>query len=240
MEPIPILTNLGLSKKEAQLYLAALEVGEAPASKIASRAKLNRVTAYEILDKLAQKGFVSFSTKQGTKHYAATDPDLIHNEFTRKNADFERVLPQLHRIHGKTKHPRIRYYEGIEAIKTVYQDTLTAKTEILNYADSKSLREFWPDYDQEYVQKRIDKKIYLRGIAPLDEYGEKVAGTDAYREIRLVEKGPFSFKNEINIYDNKVSIISFGKDELIAMVIESDAIAETQRAIFMMAWEFAR
>ena len=44
---------------------------------------------------------------------------------------------------------------------------------------------------------------------------------------------------EINIYDDKVSIISFGEDELVGMIIESHEIADTQRAIFAMAWSFA-
>ena len=46
------------------------------------------------------------------------------------------------------------------------------------------------------------------------------------------------FSNEINIYDNKVAIISF-KDDLIGMIIESSEIADTQRTIFKMVWEFA-
>ena len=62
-----------------------------------------------------------------------------------------------------------------------------------------------------------------------------------YREIRLVPPSEFSFANEINIYDDKVAIISFGKDKtVLGMIIESAEIADTQRAIFMMAWEFAR
>ena len=118
---------------------------------------------------------------------------------------------------------------------------MTAKTELFNYADSKSLRRYWPTYDEDYVRKRIEKGIYLRGIAPLDDYGKKVVRDNekSHREIRLVPAGPFTFSNEINIYDDKVSIVSFSNDLIIGMLIESAEIANTQRAIFMMAWEFA-
>ena len=87
----------------------------------------------------------------------------------------------------------------------------------------------------------MKKKIYLRGIAPKDEYGENVIQENKknHREIRLVIPTEFSFANEIFIYDDKIAIISYGKDELVGMIIESPEIASTQRAIFMMAWAFA-
>lgn len=237
-----VLENLGMSDKETRVYLAALEIGASPASEIALRANLNRVTAYDILEKLIRKGFISTYTQKKVKYFAATDPDIIREDYRQKYMNFKSALPDLRRLHGKTSHPRVRYYEGLEGIKKIYTDTLTAKTEILNYADSKSIREFWPEYDNEYVRRRVKKKIYLRGISPRDEYGEKVVAENKknHREIRLVPPGKFSFANEINVYDDKVSIISFGKNELLGMIIESPEIAETQRAIFMMAWSFAK
>jgi HTH-type transcriptional regulator, sugar sensing transcriptional regulator len=236
-----ILINIGLNQKEAAVYLATLELGDSPVSEIAFRAKHNRVSTYDILKKLKTRGFVSSYIKARVTYFAATDPDLIRMELRKKYMDFKGALPDLRRLHGKTAHPHIRYYEGLEGIKKVYSDTLNSKTEILNYADSKSIRSCWPTYDDEYVRERVRRKIYLRGISPRDEYGEQVAADNPsnHREIRLVEPDKYEFANEINIYDDKVSIISFGKTELVGMIIESPEIANTQRAIFMMAWQFA-
>ncbi len=236
-----VLINFGLNDKEAAVYLATLELGPSPASNVAIKAKLKRVTTYDILEKLMDRGFISLQEQNGVKIFSATDPDLLREDFRQKYMDFKSALPDFRRLHGKTTHPRVRYYEGLEAIKKVYAETLMAQTEILNYADSKSIRDYWPSYDVDYVEERVRRGIYLRGIAPLDEYGKKVAHDNEkwHREIRLVRAGPFAFKNEINIYDDKVAIISFGADKIIGMVIESPEIANTQRAIFMMAWEFA-
>lgn len=170
------------------------------------------------------------------------DPDVLRDLYRERYNNLKQALPDLRRLHGKTMHPRVRYYEGLEGIKRIYMDTLTSKTEILNYADSRGVRHFWPTYDEDYVKERVRKKIYLRGIAPDDEYGKAVASANkaSYREILLVPRDEIIFANEINIYDDKVSIISFGKDELIGMIIESKEIANTQRAIFKMAWAFAK
>src|SRR3989338_7793203 len=201
-----VLTDLGLTDKEARVYLSTLELGPSPASDIALRSKLNRVSSYDILEKLIQKGFVSTYTHQKVKFFAGTDPDLIRSDYRQKYLNLKSALPDLRRLHGKTSHPKVRYYEGIDSIKKIYLDTLTAKTEILNYADSKSIRDHWPNYDKEYVRQRVKKKIYLRGISPRDEHGEAVVAANSknYREIRLVNPREFSFANEINIYDDKV------------------------------------
>ena len=51
----------------------------------------------------------------------------------------------------------------------------------------------------------------------------------------------FDFNNEVNIYDDKVAITSFGEAEadLFGVIIESREVAETQRQIFAMAWRYA-
>ncbi len=235
------LKNVGLTEKESRVYLSCLELGSEVVTKIAKIAHLNRVTTYDILEKLKAKGFVTFLIKKNIKYFSALDPELVYAETQRHTSQLKLALPSLKRIKIGTNHPQVQYFEGIEGIKAIYADTLTSKTEILNYANSREIRKFWPEYDDEYVAKRVKKKIYLRGIAPEDEYGKHVHSQDKvkHREIRLVPAKTYDFTNEINIYDNKVAIVSI-HDELIGMIIESSEIAHTQRAIFQMAWEFAK
>lgn len=236
-----VVKNIGLTDKEAEVYLACLELGSSVVSDIARTARINRVTAYDVLEKLMKKGLVNSLIKKGTRYYDATDPASVASEMSTRVHDFKKALPDLKRLRGDAIHPRIRYFEGLEGIKAIYEDTLSSKTEILNYANSREIRTHWPNYDEEYVSKRVKKKIYLRGIAPLDEFGKEVKTQDknAYREIRLVPSKDFSFTNEINVYDDKVAIISFKDEPLIGMIIESQEIANTQRDIFKMAWDFA-
>lgn len=235
-----ILENIGLSTKESKIYLSAIELGLSPAARIAKKAAINRVTTYDTLEKLMQKGFITKHKRKGTFQFSAVDPEIIALDFRSRARDLRKSLPDFKRIRGETPHPQIQYFEGLEGIKKIYLDTLSSKGEILNYADSKGIRELWPEYDQKYVQERTNRKIYLRGICPNDEEGRKVKDEDweCHREIRLVNRETYDFSNEINIYDDKVAIVSFGKNP-IGMIIENRDIANTQRAIFKMAWEFA-
>lgn len=235
-----ILQNIGLTQKEANVYLAALELGTNVVAEIAAKAKINRVTTYDIAEKLLKKGLLSTHVKNGIRYFTATDPDVLMQEHKRRMHDLQKALPELRRLHGKVQHPRIQYFEGIEGIKAIYADTLTAQTEILNYANSEEIRIHWPSYDQEYVAQRVKRKIYLKGVAPDDEYGRKVHADNKnnFREIRLVPKEEIAITNEINIYDDKIAIVSF-RDNLIGMIIESEDMANTQRALFKMIWTYA-
>lgn len=237
---IPIVTNLGLTDKEAKVYISLIEIGTNVVSKIAEKAKINRVTTYDILEKLKEKGFISSFTKQKIKYFSSVDPEIIGSNFDQKTKAFKDSLPELKRLKGETAHPRIQYFEGLDGIKAIYEDTLSSKTEILNFSNSEEIRKIWPTYDKEYVEKRAKKKIHLKGIITADEAGKLVKSQDAqyFREMRLISKDKYNFTNEINIYDDKVAIISFA-DEIIGMIIESHEIAGTQRAIFQMVWEFA-
>ncbi|MFA6991788.1 MAG: hypothetical protein WC269_00695, partial [Candidatus Gracilibacteria bacterium] len=161
-------------------------------------------------------------------------------EFERRTNDLRKTLPTLKRLTGETAHPRVRYFEGLEGIKIIYADTLTSHTEILNYSNSHEIRARWPNYDKEYIAKRAAKNIFLKEICPDDAEGEIVQKKDKeyHRKTKLIPHEHFDFTNEINIYDDKVSIVSF-KDELIGMIIESTEIAASQRAIFNLLWKFA-
>jgi len=239
-ELLPVLTNIGLTDKEARVYLSLVELGPSLVSSVASKAKINRVTAYDILEKLKAKGLLSSFTKQHIKYFTATDPEVVASNFEQRSKSLTAAVPSLKRLRGETAHPRIQYFEGLDGIKAIYEDTLNSKTEILNFSNSEEIRKIWPTYDTDYVTKRAKRHIFLKGIIQADEAGKKVKSEDAlyHREMRMISKDKYNFTNEINIYDDKVAIISFS-DELIGMIIESKEIANTQRSIFQMSWDFA-
>ncbi len=242
-----VLRSAGLDDKEAPLYLAGLQLGSAPASEYAKSTGLNRITAYNTLETLAKRGMFTVEKKVRGKSYAPVAPEHLAVE-VRKNAEaVQRMLPELRSLQGNSyRKPHVRFFEGWEGVRRVYEDTLTAKGELLNFANSSVVRKFWPNYDEEYVSQRVKRGISLRGISPDDDMGRQVHGEDKkkLREIRLVSAKEFDFTNEINVYDSKVAICSFsegkkGEQEMFGVIIESKEVAETQRQIFEMAWRYA-
>jgi len=239
-----LLQNVGFSEKEAHVYLSALASGTAPASQIAEHCGMKRITTYEILKKMSLKGVVFESDQSGITHFTALSPSRLFSKIEKNIADLKEKKTYLESLMTEQSvRPQVRFLHGIEGIRQGYEETLETSKEILSIANSKNIRSHWKEYDKEYVQKRSEKKIFLRGIAPKDTIGEKVQKDDrkCFRETRLIERDLFPpeiVENEICIFDDTVLIASFQPD-VFAIVITSSAVMQTQKQIFELLWKIA-
>lgn len=234
-----LLEDLGLEEKPAAVYLATLELGGAVASVIAKKARVERVNTYYILDQLQLKGLV-YCAKQGRRTlYLAFSPRKLEALAEARLMQIKKVLPELLSIEnsGSVK-PKVRFYEGIEGIKQLFEETLDVPkgTETLAYSSAQDIHDFLKEYVPYYLQRRIRGGIQQRAIAEDSEAAREHQRNDKseLRKTLLVDKAKFPFKNEVNIFGNKMMIASYR--DLIGVIIESEEIVRTQRSIFELAW----
>lgn len=92
------------------------------------------------------------------------------------------------------------------------------------------------EYFKEYTKKKVEKNIHVKVIAPDDEESREVVSKDEeeLRQSVLIPKKKFYFTTEINIYNNKILIVSW--KEKFAVIVESEEIVNAQRRIFDLAW----
>src|SRR3989339_145845 len=238
------LENLGLSKEEAKVYLAVLELKTSYVSLIARRAKVKRENCYYILDRLHKRGFVSYYLHKKIKYFSAESPKKFINYFEDKLFEARQIIPDLMMIHqSNVNRPKIHFFDGIEGVKTVFEEALETKEELLGYTDLRALQYLFPAYLEYYFDKIIEKKIKARLLSPTsdealkfrDEY-YKTEEAKELVEILFINPEEFTFKNQILIYENKVATISLKEEELIGVLTESTTIADTQRVIYNLAW----
>ena len=232
------IKSIWLTGKEAKIYIACLECGTSPVSYIADLSKINRVTTYDVLEKLMWKWLVSSTNIKWIKHFRAIEPKMLIDKVQKKTSDLKNTLPFLQSLlRVKENHPTVRYFEWIEWIKQAYKETLSANWEIYNYANSKNIRDHWPEYDEEYVKLRKEKKIFLKWFAHNDAEWKWVQKNDHkyFRKTKLLPKGHFQVENEIKIFDNIVLICSYDPSPF-AIIIESEAVSNTQKQIFELIW----
>jgi len=132
-------------------------------------------------------------------------------------------------------------FEGEAGIIHVMEDTLTSSGEILCWADAKAATTtILSDYYPRYIKKKVERSIWLRGIFSFDEEAQKLKdrGEEELREIYMIPKVEYPFKNEINIYDDKVAIVSH--QDKVGIIIHNSYIADTQRSIFNFAFKHAK
>lgn len=238
------LTGLGLSEDEAQVYLAMLELGGGYVSQIAKKAGKHRATCYHTLNNLLEKGLSSKLEKGKYIYYSPEEPNKLVQQMANKLSAAQSLLPELLSIQNTlARKPKIKFYEGISGIETIFEDTLTAQSEILGYTNLSSLLRLFPEYFKKYSKKKMKNNIKTRYLSPrpdetlkdLDSFFQKQADSDLL-EILFINPEEFPFNNEIAIYENKVAIMSLSEDEKIAILIESQVFSNTMKAIFDLSW----
>jgi len=239
------LQELGFTEEEAKVYLAVLELGGAYVSAIAKKAKIHRVSCYHTLDKLVERGVISRLTRNKMKYFTVESPQILLTQMESKFKKAQDLLPGLLSMTSDLAYkPKIQYYEGKQGIKNIFEDTLKANDEILGYTNLASLPNVISEkFMNEYAKRKMKRRIKTRMLSPIS----KVALNFTKRfypknfdmnlvEILFINPEEFMFEYEIDIYDDKVSIISLNPDEMIGMIIQSKVYADTQKAIFNLAW----
>jgi HTH-type transcriptional regulator, sugar sensing transcriptional regulator len=235
------LEKMGLDQKEARVYLALLELGEANVQRIAKKSDVKRTTVYDIIESLKEKGLLSSTMRKRKLLYSAEDPRTLEEKLEEKKHTLRRILPELLSLANKLeKKPKIRFFEGEEGIKEVYKDTLNySDQELLAWLSNETAadsfdRKFFDNY---YVPRRVSKKIWVRAIAQSTPILQQYKSMDekSLRRTKLISTDNFSIEVEINLYGkNKIAIMSFS--EKIGLIIESQKIFTTLKSVFEMNW----
>ena len=236
------LEDIGLKPKEAKIYLALLELGESSVVQIAKSAGIKRTTVYNILPDFINRGLVASAFKKKRKVYFIEDPRSLKNDIKEKGNVIDRMMPELLAIQNVIpSKPRITFYEGLGGMKDLYQDTLESSREgetLLSYTGLSDFSNLMPaEYANYYIGERAKRKIRARIIAsdsPTAQAWKNTAIQDL-RDIRIVDNPNFRFNADMEIYANKVALISY-RENFLGVIIESKEINQMQRAAFELMW----
>lgn len=238
---IIILKQLGFNENEAKFYLASLEYGPTTILKLAKKTSLQRSTIYEFLENLIEKGLIEVVISGKRKLYKGAEPIKLKKILEKQQELLDSIIPELSLLTNQgLQRPKVMFYEGFEGIKKIYEDTLDQPegSEFVAFTSLEDTYKVMPEsYKKSYLKRRANKKIFVRVIVKEDAFSKDYVGANKkeYRETIAVKKELYPLSNEINIYQNKVGILSFG-DEKIGIIIESKQIADSMRAIFNALW----
>lgn len=240
------LTKIGLSEKEAAVYLALLELGSDTVQNIGKKANVNRATTYVILDSLAKKGVVSTVEKGKKTYFAAESPEtlvrLLHlrdAEMKEQDRQLRELLPQLKGIYNLAENkPVVRFYEGKDGLRVMHDEFLRSSDREIDmiYSRDHVERVFTDEERKDIGRERKEKGKKIRTLytytgSPLSE----IVGETTRRQL---PSDQFMISCDVAISGNRVRIASLGK-ALSGVVIEDIDIANTLRSIFNLAWEAA-
>lgn len=127
------LQEAGLTNGESKVYIALLELGPSTTGPIVNKSAIARSIIYHILEKLMQKGLVSYVTKEKRKYFQAANPrkileyieerDLLLHE--NKSYIEEKILPQLMLKMQSAKRNEATIYTGFKGIRAAFEQLYT-------------------------------------------------------------------------------------------------------------------
>jgi sugar-specific transcriptional regulator TrmB len=239
------LKNYGLTDEEAALYLAGLKIGEAPLARIAKLAGIKRPTAYSIAKSLEAKGLMgNFKMRTGLR-FVVSPPSTFAKQLERKREEIQKVLPELSALSGKLlSKPKITLYEGGEGYFTILEDSLETKNDVIRAIGSlgKVYEVVTEEYDHNhYIPTRVKNNTVYRALHFEWESAHIFTPEKNQKEFREQKFLPEKYLQPTYtmIYRNIVSVFT-SKKEMIAIRIESDEIAESERKRFDLIWDLIK
>jgi len=243
------LEDLGLSEKEAKVYLSLLEVDNDSVLDLAEKTKINRTTIYPVLESLAKKGLISEVKVDKKVRFQAEPPERLETYVERQRIGLEEhakrlkdVIPQLKSVQRETgERPVVKIHEGKEGIvsslEDFFNDVKVDDTTMYMAYPKDLIDELFTDKDKEKFRKaRLGKKvkgqsIYNYSMGEIDRFnfdGNRI----------WVDEKEFPILCDMAIYGDKVRISTLGHT-LSSIVVTSKDFAVTLKTLFKLAFKNA-
>lgn len=234
-----MLQKIGLSEKEAAIYLAGLELGPASVKALAIKSKVKRTTIYQLLDDLKTKGLFKETLRKKKLLYLAAHPNqlkvILNEQGEVLNRNFEAILSVTNSDLGK---PSIELYDTVDGVHKMYEDALNeVSNETIGIAGDEAVVGLDEEWLQKYIQKRQKTGVKAKTIMTDSKLSKKWMTEDNThnRKTKLLlgcEKIPVN----IEVVGDRVLISSL-KGETLGVVIKSSRVASGFRTILNELWK---
>ncbi len=237
-----LLKQLGFTEKEANVYLALLELGNQPASTVAKKTGYPKSTVLFLFDHLVKQGYVRKSNRGRVQYFYADPADLRkakEKQLEEERKVLEKAAPLLEEFKSPfSSEPKVTFYEGVGGCKKAYFLLLESTTEILEFGAHGDLADkFGERFMDEFIAARVKNKIPLKAISKKDAIHKKLGKLDKkhLREMKFYDNSKGNLYSSIAIFEDKVLLLNLYQDAF-AILIQNKEVAETLKTIHQLQW----
>lgn len=235
------LKILGLAQGEIKVYTAILNIGISSINEIHEKTGLERRAIYDIINKLIEKGLITYTIEKGKRTYQVAPPNKIKEEIEQKKKELEKlqnILPNIEKIY-KSRKPKINLevFRGKEGIKSLFEHMLNFKDNYFiggGFYIMDLLPHFWPQYNE----RRIKKGVYWHSLS-LYETKKRTVPETRLLELKYLPKELSVNPSVVFIFGDKIANVLWG-EEWFAFMIESKEITDSYKKYFGYLWKIAK
>jgi predicted transcriptional regulator len=237
------LVGLGLTDKEAAVYITALSLESATAYRIAEISKLKRPTVYVLLEELRRKGLVLKTPHPKKALFSARPMTEYLAEEESRLAQVQSLLPRFEALRKKPG-TAVYFYSGISGMRDAlgYKfKTMCGKKYLSFYGDldgmSRELQTIYDNWDKEAIASGIKFRV-IRARGKEQNTSHLTTIEKLSVEERYVEANSYPSNISFEIADDFIRITD--AKELFATIIESRETADALRLAFEIIWNMAK
>ena len=241
MEIKETLLDLGMTKNEVEIYLVLLQNGSLSVNIIGEKAGLHRQVCYDALERLLEKGFVSYVQQNKKKYFQALEPQKAIDFLDKKRESMLAILPELNKMATLPRETTaVEVVKGKNILRVILSDVIKTLREnggelmMLGVEESKFVEE-----DRVIIQQYIrDLKRFNLKEKLIAAKGAKTYLEGEQSEYRLIDAKYFN-PNPLYIYGGKVVQVVWSNPNY-AVIINSHEIYDSYKKHFEMLWEMAK
>lgn len=243
------LEYLGLSDKEALVYVELLRSDSLSGIELSRNTGIKKATIYLIIESLVSKSLVR-EIKVGKRvHFKAESPDQFKVIFDKKKLELESQMKNIQEIIFELKSiekkvgtkPSVTYYEGKDAVKDSIEEYVgqigySAGNDYGIYSYDLFEKIFSKRDIEEIDRKRIENNIKFKAIYT---GGNKFIPNKPNQELIKIAQDMFPIESEILIFNDEVKIHTLGKD-VFGISIKNKEFATTMKSLIEYVFSLRR
>ena len=231
-----VLEDIGLTQGEIRVYIALLEEGSSTAGKILEKSNVQNSVFHFNINRLIEKGLVSYIKRGKVRVYQAADPDNFLNYIKDKESQVRKLLPELKAKQSiATEKQEAEFFEGTKGVIMLMNlliDGAKKGDEFLFFsADVGEKNEDIQKFYKRYDIKRKDKGLVTRGVAPI-----KLKEIFDKRRFLQMKYASIPVPANSGVCNDKYAIISWGEKPC-GILIKSKHLVQKQKDFFNAFWE---
>lgn len=238
------LEKLGLNKNESKVYYSLLLKGEATAQELVRSMGVYRNIVYDNLEKLTQKGLVSFIREGKKKKFIAEKPSAIVEFLESKKNELENeinkakdLIPLINEIRGShSVKQETTLFKGIAGMKKVLSEIVQAKESWCIGITNESVKLLGETYWKNYNLKKKETKTH-EWLLWNNDFRNNVIGNNKKSKHRVLPK-ELNQVTETILYEDKAAIFVFSAEPIV-ILIENKQVFEMFRKHFDFLWKLS-
>lgn len=247
MEKITVqLNKIGLTKSEAQIYLAIIELGKTNISSIAKATSINRRNIYDSISTLLDKGLIFQIVGEKEGVYAGVEPEKLIELIQSKEIALDKIMPELDNIYQteRVKEEAV-VYKGVDGFKSYLQDILNEGQDVYCLGAKggwsyEGLGDFADWFEAERIRKKI-KVFNLFDQSMKEKITTQKPMYNMLSEQRFLQK-EYSTNSAVDVFGDQVVTFTglapekFDDDVTLFVMLSKD-LAESWRTWFKFLWD---